>query len=243
MLTGTFQTFLLGIAGAAAALTGLLFVALSVTPRNRAASYPVVIREVRAAAALAAFTSVLSISLFGLVPGTNAGYPAVVSGVIGLLFTVAGLRSMLASRETTFDHIRRQASLIVLLLCAFGFDLDAGVRLIAVPSSTGGAETLCYVLVGLLLIGVARAWELVGDRDTGILASIAVLAGRGQQDDDADAGGNPALRGRAGRQGQRPAAVEVHQRQDSGGQRQPAGQRVTRKQGQRHPGDGGVPGQ
>jgi hypothetical protein len=28
------------------------------------------------------------------------------------------------------------------------------------------------------LIGVARAWELVGDRDTGITASIAALAGR-----------------------------------------------------------------
>lgn len=216
MLTGAYQTFLLAIAGAAAALTGLLFVALSVTPRNRAASYPVVIREIRAAAALVAFTSVMSISLFGLVPGTNAGYPALTSGVIGVLFTVAGLRSILASPQTTLGHLRRQGSLIALLLSAFGFDIGAGVQLLAAPHSRGGAETLGYVLVALVLIGIARAWELVGDRDTGILASIIVLAGLDRGDDGHDvagkSGGGPgsALRGRAGRRGGWPAAVEVH---------------------------------
>jgi hypothetical protein len=36
----------------------------------------------------------------------------------------------------------------------------------------------------LLLIGIARAWELVGDRDTGIITSIAVLAGYEPDPDD-----------------------------------------------------------
>jgi hypothetical protein len=189
VLTGTYQDFLTAIAGAGGALTGLLFVALSVAPRRRAVSYPTVIREVRAAAALLAFTSVLSVSLFSLVPGTNAGYPAVTTGIIGLLFTVAGLRSIVMNPETTMQHVRHQASLIILLLAAFGFDLVSGVRLIAQPRSSGAAESLCYVLAGLLLIGIARSWELVGDRDTGILASLSVLVGRdpstqdtGQQD-------------------------------------------------------------
>jgi len=221
VLTGTYQTLLTATAGAAAALTGLLFVALSVTPRNRAATYPGVIREVRAAAALLSFTAALSVSLFGLVPGTNAGYPAVATGVIGVLFTVAGLRSILASAETTLGHLRQQAGLIVLLLCAFGFDLASGVRLIAAPRSQGAAESLCYVVIGLLLIGIARAWELVGDRDTNILASIAALAGHKHYD---EAGGQPAeqsdpsLRGRAKRCARRPPAIEVDQRQCSRGQ-------------------------
>jgi hypothetical protein len=191
VLTGAYQAFLAGIAGAGAALTGLLFVALSVGPRRRAVSYPAVIREVRAAAALLAFTSVLSVSLFGLVPDTNAGYPAVTTGIIGLLFTAAGARSIVMSPETTTDHVRHQAGLIILLLVAFGFDLGSGVRLLAAPHSAGGAESLCYVLVGLLLIGIARSWELAGDRDTGILASLSVLVGRdpstgeaGQEDAD-----------------------------------------------------------
>jgi hypothetical protein len=191
VLTGAYQNLLIAVATAAASLIGLLFVALSVTPRNRIASYPPVIREIRAAAALAAFTSALAVSLFSLVPGTDAGYPALVTGVIGLLFTAAGLRSIVASPGVRLVHLRRQVGLIALLLLAFGCDLGAGVQLLRFRGSTGGAETICYVLIGLLLIGIARAWELVGDRDTGILASITILAGGNAHDEDPDAAGTP----------------------------------------------------
>jgi len=99
VLTGAYREVLTAAAGSAAALTGLLFVALSVAPRSQAASYPAVIREVRAAASLLSFTNVLAVSLFGLVPGTNAGYPALVTAVIGIFFTAAGLRSILTSPQ------------------------------------------------------------------------------------------------------------------------------------------------
>ena len=65
----------------AGALTGLLFVAVSVTPLRNANSGPLVIQQVRAAAALLAFSNALAVSLFSLVPDTNSGYPAVVLGV------------------------------------------------------------------------------------------------------------------------------------------------------------------
>ncbi len=64
-------------------------------------------------------------------------------------------------------------------MAALGFELGGGIELIARPASPGGAQTVSYVLTGLLLVGIARAWELVSDRDTGILSSIFVLAGRG----------------------------------------------------------------
>ena len=99
MLTGAYQGFFTAIAGASAALTGLLFVALSVTSRSRLASYPTVIRDVRAAAFLLAFTNVLTVSLFSLVPETNTGDPALVAGVFGLMFTAAGVRSIIACRR------------------------------------------------------------------------------------------------------------------------------------------------
>ncbi len=44
-------------------------------------------------------------------------------------------------------------------------------------TSAGAAELVGNLLVGLLIIGIGRAWELVGDRATGIIASIAVLTG------------------------------------------------------------------
>lgn len=59
----------------------------------------------------------------------------------------------------------------------FGAELVAGVYLILNPGSSGPVGVISNVLVACLLIGVARAWELVGDRDTGIISSIAVLVG------------------------------------------------------------------
>jgi hypothetical protein len=189
VLTGAYRELLVVVAGAAATLTGLLFVALSVTPADRAAGVPAVVRDVRAAASLSAFSNALAVSLFGLVPGTNAGYPALVTAAIGLLFTAAGLRSIIASPETTASHLRGQLGLIGLLAVAFGWELAAGVQLIVAPASQGGAQQACFVLAGLLLIGIARSWELISNRDTGIVASLAVLTGR-EAPWPADAGHN-----------------------------------------------------
>jgi hypothetical protein len=187
VLTGTSRDLLTAVAGSGAALTGLLFVAISVAPRSRMAGQPAIIRQVHAAASLLAFTDALAVSLFGLVPDNNAGYPALVTAVIGILFTAAGARSILSSQATTWLHVRRQAGLIVFLLVAFGAELIAGIELLRSPASSTAAALLCNILVSLLLIGVARAWELVGDRDTGIIASIAVLAGRdGDHDRDGE---------------------------------------------------------
>ena len=122
MVTGAYRDVFVAIAGAAGALTGLLFVALSVAPRPRAGQQPDVIRQIRAGAALLAFTNALAVSLFGLVPHNEIGYPAVVAGVGGLLFTLGGVRSILADPAAR-RRIRSQVALIVLLLGVFGFEM------------------------------------------------------------------------------------------------------------------------
>lgn len=175
MVSGTYRDLFTALATSAAALTGLLFVALSVAPRPHLAA-PDVIRQVRAAASLLAFINTLAVSLYGLVPGDGLGYPATVMGVIGLAFTAAGLRSFLSSPSAQ-RHIRRQLGLITLLLLTFGFELAAGIDLILSPRSIGAVNVVTNVVAASLFIGVARAWELVSDRDTGIIASLAVLTG------------------------------------------------------------------
>ena len=168
---------LTAVAASAAALTGLLFVAMSVAPRSAVAGLPAVIRQVRAAASLLAFTNTLAVSLFGLIPGNNAGIPAVVVAAIGILFTAASVRSMLADVATSREQALRQAGLVGLLFAAFCVELGGGIALVANPASTGAANVVCNVLAALMFIGIARAWELIGDRDTGIFASIAILTG------------------------------------------------------------------
>jgi hypothetical protein len=173
---GSFRDLFAATAGAAGTLTGLLFVALSVAVRPDPDSASGVIHQVRVAAALLAFTNALAVSLFSLVPGTNAGYPAAVLGLGGILFTAAAVRSIRSSRATASQQLR-QLQLITLLLVIFGAQLASGISEIVRPSAGTPAEVIGYALVASLLVGIARSWELVGDRDTGILASLAVLAG------------------------------------------------------------------
>jgi hypothetical protein len=176
VIFGTYRELFAAIAATAGALTGLLFVAMSVASRRAPGTAPAVIREIRAAAALLAFTNALAVSLFGLVPGTNVGYPAVSLGVIGILFTAAGMRSVLSSQPTRRQNLG-QLGLVVLLLAIFGTELAAGIAVLADPRRSTPVQVISYALVTSTIVGIARAWELVGDRDTGLFASIAVLAG------------------------------------------------------------------
>ncbi len=176
MVTGDYRDFFVVIATSAATLIGLLFVAMSVAG-GRARTHAPIIREFRAAASLFVFTNTFTVSLFGLVPGTNIGYPAVAVSLIGILFAAAGLRTTF-SLPTEQQRRRPQFSLIIWLLVVFGFELFYGIELIQDSQRHGALEILGYVLITSLLIGIGRSWELVGDRDTGILTSIGVLIGR-----------------------------------------------------------------
>ena len=190
MITATYRELLVAIASAAAALTGLLFVAMSVsTPRREVARGPRIIQQVRSAAAMQAFSNVLVVSLFTLVPGTHIGYPAVATGVVGLFFAAASTRSIRTSTSTPRQQ-RQQLQLLVLMVAIFGTELVAGIAAIAAPRSSGPQDAIGYALVVSLIVGVSRAWEFVGDIDTGLMASLAVLTGH-QRPAASDTGPDP----------------------------------------------------
>jgi hypothetical protein len=183
VLNGTYETLLPAIAACAAALIGLLFVAISVAGRRRPDDRPIVVEQVRAAAAVLAFTNAIAVSLFGIVPGTNIGYPAIVLAIGGIVFTLAGTRSIFTARLPR-RYWAQQLAFIAALLVTFAFELESGLELLHNPRDGSAASKLCDLLIILLLIGIARAWELVGDRDTGIVASVMALAGRDSNPDD-----------------------------------------------------------
>ena len=145
--------------------------------RPRATVHPPVVQEVRASAALLGFTNALAVSLFGIVPGTHIGYPAVIVGAIGILFSAAAIRSLLAGVQGRSQQ-GRHLVLTVFLLAVFVTQLIVGIELLNTPRDTGPLESLGYILVLSLFIGIARAWELVGGHDTGLVASLAVLLAR-----------------------------------------------------------------
>jgi hypothetical protein len=115
------------------------------------------------------------VSLFGLVPGNNAGYPSMAFGVVGTLFTLASVRSILAD-ATARHRFLGQVTLIGGLLAVFVIEIADGFELRANPANHSALDTIANLTIVSMLLGVARAWEFVGDRDTGLWSSIAVLA-------------------------------------------------------------------
>jgi hypothetical protein len=175
VITGGSRDVFIAIATAAAGLTGLLFVAITVTPRPANGRPHGVIHQVRSAAALLAFTNALGVTLFSLIPGNNPGYPTVAFGIVGVLFSLASVRSILGD-PTARPRFLSQLTLIAGLLAVFITEIVYGFELLHNHHNQSAVDTIANVLVASILLGVARAWEFVGDRDTGIWASIAVLA-------------------------------------------------------------------
>ena len=73
---------------------------------------------------------------------------------------------------------------VILLLLIFGTELACGVAVLADSRLSTAVQVMCYALIASVLVGIARAWELVGERDTGLWASLSVLTGRAQGPDD-----------------------------------------------------------
>lgn len=181
VILGSYRDLYVVIATSAATLIGLLFVAMSVA-HGRAQRHPPIIRQFRAAAALFAFTNAFCVSLFGLVPGNDVGYPAVIVAGLGLVFTAAGVRATL-SLPTDQQRRRPQSFLVFGLLAVFGFQLFFGIQLIADPQRASTLGSLADVLIASLLVGISRSWELVGDWDSGLFSSLRILFGRGRVDE------------------------------------------------------------
>jgi hypothetical protein len=177
VITGAYRDLFAATAGAAAALTGLLFVAMSVGRDRALVRGPQVIRQIRASAALLAFTNTLAIALFGLVPGTNIGYPAAIVAIIGIAFTAAAIRSIVGSQASP-AQVRSQNGLIVLLLLICCTELVAGIVILGNPASSTSVQAIGYAVVAAMLFGIGRAWEFIGEREAGIFASLGVLVGR-----------------------------------------------------------------
>jgi hypothetical protein len=171
-----YRDFFVAATGAAGALIGLLFVAVSVFPEHARRATTRVQFHSRASAALLVFTNALVISLAALVPGVSLGWWAVIAGGTVILFALGTARSVAAAarrREARGDAIW----LVLGLLVIGGFEVHAGARLVT-GLDLDAVQTLNYVVIGDLAYGISRAWQLVGLRNTGLWSSLLLIAGR-----------------------------------------------------------------
>lgn len=112
MVPSAFQPFFAASLGAAAALLGLLFVAVSIAPERTVAQGAPVQRQMVADSVFTALLNAFFFSLGGAIPGFDVGSVAVTLSIVALLQTLyAGWR--LWPRPVTIQTFVRRLALVL----------------------------------------------------------------------------------------------------------------------------------
>ena len=184
--------FFAASAGVAGALIGLLFVAISVTGERLArAEASSQIPRLRAYGALVSFTNALTVSLFALLPDESIGNASLVVAILGLLFIAASLLSLIRLRQVRATT--RDALFLVVLSVLFVWQLISAINVMGDPGDSNAVENIAIVVIACFLIGIFRAWDLIGGPSIGfgheIIAMVrAENAGRAKRAENAENG-------------------------------------------------------
>jgi hypothetical protein len=172
----SYHDFFGGCATVAGALIGLLFVAISVSPEKLAGDRASADHQVKAGAAFSALVNTLVIALVALLPGGDLGAASIALASTGLASTV-GLIIFLWREHKEAIRVG-QVSLLVLLVVLYGLQLANGIHLEASPRDLSSVDNQGVLSIVFFLFAIARAWQLVGARDTGLLSTVAGMAQR-----------------------------------------------------------------
>jgi hypothetical protein len=158
-------------ASVAGGLIGLLFVAISVAGERLRETSETQINRVRARASLGSFANALTVSLFALISNDRLGWTAFVVAILGITFVIASFLSLLRVQGMHLQNVG-EIIFLFLLIATFVTQLAEGIALLQHPHDLGAAHTLATTVVVCFLIGIARAWELIGGPSIGIGSEI-----------------------------------------------------------------------
>ena len=155
MVPDMYDAYLGAVATAAAALIGLLFVAVSVRDDTIFGPNAIPGGEALAVTAFIGLVNSFVVSLLGLIPKTNIGEPAVVMAVISIVSTVRLYRRL---------HAGRNPIILAVTLLAYAAQLGYGVLLIIRPHDSDQVINLCFLIFATLVVSLQRAWSLLRGR-------------------------------------------------------------------------------
>jgi hypothetical protein len=166
MVPPQFTNFFLASSGAAAALVGLLFVAISVAPEHIVQANAPIERQAMAASSFTALLNAFFISLAALIP-LNIGTVILLMSTIGLINSSFLAWNLLKERGRWLN-VARRVFLILVSFIIYGFEFYNAIVIIREPDTVGNFYVLAGLLLGVYLIGLTRAWQLLGARRYGL---------------------------------------------------------------------------
>ncbi len=184
MVPSVFTAYFAATSGAGAALIGLLFVSVSISPerifaRNAAPELTAV-----AGSAFTALVNAFFISTAALLPNTNIGYVALTLGWFGVANSVttgvqlARQPHLWQSPQTLWRRILalfRALALVAISLALYLWEVEQATQAIGRPHDeviVGSLATLVLISYGF---GLTRAWELLGARGRGVFGWLSPL--------------------------------------------------------------------
>jgi hypothetical protein len=169
---GDYTNFFLSSTTLAGALTGLLFVAVSLAPERMLGAQASEQQRSVAATAFTALLDALWISLFGLRPGNALPRAGLVLGLLGAVSTVALIVRLYRARSRE-RLSRRWPFLMAFIVALYGAQVVTAFTASSAAQAPSAAATLVMVMFG---VGIARSWELLGLRSGGIGTELAAHA-------------------------------------------------------------------
>ncbi|HET9919665.1 MAG TPA: hypothetical protein VFQ30_07480 [Ktedonobacteraceae bacterium] len=163
MVPAELTNFFLGSVGAAAALIGLLFVAISITPEDTVFEGAPLERQGVASSTFSALANAFFISIAGLIPTANIGYTTLVMGLLGLSNSLNVGWHLLRGRQSWQEFVRRMV-LVLIGVVLYGFELYYAWQLLRSPNDSTNVLNLSTILLGIYGVALIRAWELLGAR-------------------------------------------------------------------------------
>jgi hypothetical protein len=152
VVPSSYIEFMITSAGAAGAMIGLLFVAISLrTDLVFSANAPAKVRTL-AGSSFTGLVNAFSLSLLAIIPSTNIGVGMIVLADACLYSTLR-----LHSRALGDTQYRVLALSTLNYLAQFA----GGVTILARPHASWIVNGLCYIIFASFVIALSRAWDLI----------------------------------------------------------------------------------
>ena len=172
MVPADYAGFFISSVGAAAALIGLLFVAVSIAPERIVARSAPPRTRASAISAFTGLTNAFFISLFAQIPHLNMSFPVIITGGISLASTFSTGFTLLTGPGSE----ESRTSNIIFTLANGGLYVSE-LALVALPLWLHPTDAvpffaLSFILVGIYSTALARAWTLIAGGSTGVIGRM-----------------------------------------------------------------------